>query len=138
MHLVTQGFEADGGRGVTAEAAQLVSSMPFLIGYKADGDLQYLSRGGTRNVHLIAINPQARAAAVDKLVLARLETRFVSVLMRQQNGTYKYESRRKETTLQEKALAIAANGFARQFRVRSARCSRRASGALRLSGRRRR
>ena len=40
MHLVAQGFEADGGRGVTAEAAQLVSSMPFLIGYKADGDLE--------------------------------------------------------------------------------------------------
>ncbi|MGH8239895.1 MAG: MG2 domain-containing protein, partial [Steroidobacteraceae bacterium] len=89
MHLVTQGFEADGGRGVTAEAAQLVSSMPFLIGYQADGDLQYLSRGGARSVHLIAINPQAHAAAVDKLVLARLETKYVSVLMRQQNGTYK-------------------------------------------------
>jgi alpha-2-macroglobulin len=111
MHLVTQGFEADGGRGVTAEAAQLVSSMPFLIGYKADGDLQYLPRGGSRKVNLIAINPQARAAAVDKLVLARLETRFVSVLMRQQNGTYKYESRRKETTLAEQPLAIAASGF---------------------------
>ena len=111
MHLVTQGFEADGGRGVTAEAAQLVSSMPFLIGYKADGDLQFLSRGGDRKVHLIAINPQARAAAVDKLVLARLETRYVSVLMRQQNGTYKYESRRKETTLSEQPLSIAATGF---------------------------
>lgn len=111
MHLVAQGFEADGGRGVTAEAAQLVSSMPFLIGYKADGDLQYLSRGGTRSVSLIAINPQARAAAVDKLVLARLETRYVSVLMRQQNGTYKYESRRKETTIEERPLAIPASGL---------------------------
>ena len=29
LHLVAQGFEADGGRGVTAEAAQLVSSMPL-------------------------------------------------------------------------------------------------------------
>ncbi len=111
MHLVAQGFEADGGRGVTAEAAQLVSSMPFLIGYKADGDLQFLPRGGTRNVHLIAINPQARATAVDKLVLARIEARYVSVLMRQQNGTYKYESRRKETTLEEQPLAIAASGL---------------------------
>jgi uncharacterized protein YfaS (alpha-2-macroglobulin family) len=111
MHLVAQGFEADGGRGVTAEAAQLVSSMPFLVGYKADGDLQYLSRNGVRKVNLIAINPQARATAVEKLVLARLETRYVSVLMRQQNGTFKYESRRKETTLQEQPLAIAANGF---------------------------
>ena len=110
MHLVAQGFEADGGRGVTAEAAQLVSSMPFLIGYKADGDLQYLPRGGQRNVHLIAIDPQARATAVDKLALARIESRYVSVLMRQQNGTYKYESRRKETTLDEQPLAIAATG----------------------------
>jgi uncharacterized protein YfaS (alpha-2-macroglobulin family) len=111
MHLVAQGFEADGGRGVTAEAAQLVSSMPFLIGYKADGDLEYLPRGGTRTVHLLAINPQARATAVDKLVLARIEARYVSVLMRQQNGTYKYESRRKETTLDEQQLAIAASGL---------------------------
>ena len=31
--------------------------------------------------------------------------------MRQQNGTYKYESRRKETTLAEQPLAIAATGF---------------------------
>lgn len=111
MHLVAQGFEADGGRGVTAEAAQLVSSMPFLVGYKADGDLQYLPRGGKRAVHFIAIDPQARATAVDKLVLARLEARYVSVLMRQQNGTYKYESRRKETALDERPLAIAADGF---------------------------
>jgi uncharacterized protein YfaS (alpha-2-macroglobulin family) len=111
MHLVAQGFEADGGRGVTAEAAQLVSSMPFLIGYKADGDLRYLARDGARKVHLIAIDPQARAAAVDKLVLARLETRYVSVLMRQQNGTFKYESRRKETTLEQRPLAIGASGF---------------------------
>src|SRR5690606_38399402 len=44
VHLVTQGFEADGGRGVTSEAAQLVSSMPYLIGYKVDGDLEYLRR----------------------------------------------------------------------------------------------
>ena len=106
----------------------------------------YLPRGGTRNVHLIAINPQARATAVDKLVLARIETRYVSVLMRQQNGTYKYESRRKETTLEEQPLAIAASGFesaaghrrARQLRVRGARRAGRAAGALRLSGRRRR
>lgn len=111
MHLVAQGFEADGGRGVTAEAAQLVSSMPFLVGYKADGDLQFLPRGGARKVNLIAINPQARATAVEKLLLARLETRYVSVLMRQQNGTFKYESRKKETKLEEQPLAIAASGF---------------------------
>ncbi|AMN48247.1 hypothetical protein ACG33_14300 [Steroidobacter denitrificans] len=111
VHLVAQGFEADGGRGVTSEAAQLVSSMPYLIGYKTDGEVDYLSRDSERNVELIAIDPDARRMAVDGLTLVQLETRFTSVLMRQPNGTYKYESRRKETVLQETSLAIPVAGL---------------------------
>ncbi|HEY4368220.1 MAG TPA: alpha-2-macroglobulin [Steroidobacteraceae bacterium] len=111
LHLIAQGFEADGGRGVTSEAAQLVSSMPYLVGYKADGELGYLKRGAPRNVDLIAIDPQAHRTKVEGLKLARLEIRYVSVLMRQPNGTYKYESRRKESTLEETPLAIADTGY---------------------------
>lgn len=110
LHLVAQGFEADGGRGVTSEAAQLVSSMKYLVGYKADGDLSYLQRGSPRNVHLLAIDPQAKQTAVEGLKLSHIEVRYVSVLMRQPNGTYKYESRRKESTLDDSALAIPATG----------------------------
>jgi alpha-2-macroglobulin len=112
LHLVAQGFEADGGRGVTQEAAQLVSSMPYLVGYKPDGDLAFLPRGTPRSVHLIAIDPRAQRTAVDGLTLARLETRFVSVLMRQSNGTYKYESRQKATVLDERPFSIGAAGMA--------------------------
>ena len=111
LHIVSQGFEADGGRGVTAEAAQLVSNMPYLVGYKADGDLSYLARGAPRNVELIAIDPQATRTHVEGLKLVRLEDRFVSVLMRQPNGTYKYESRRKESTLDETSVSIVDTGF---------------------------
>ncbi|MBL8269960.1 alpha-2-macroglobulin, partial [Steroidobacter sp.] len=110
VHLVSQGFEADGGRGVTSEAAQLVSNMPYLVGYKADGDLSYLPRNGERTVSLIAIDPKAQRTEISGLMLSRLETRFVSVLMRQGNGTFKYESRRKETSLGDTPLTIAAAG----------------------------
>ncbi len=110
VQLVVQGFEADGGRGVTAEAAQLVSSMPYLVGYKPDGALGYLSRGAARSVHLLAIDPQVRPRAVEGLTLSRVEIRYVSVLMRQPSGVYKYESRRKEIALDRRALAIPANG----------------------------
>lgn len=109
--LVAQGFEADGGRGVTSEAAQLVSSMPYLIGYKTDGALDFLPRDANRSAHLIAIGPNAQRTRVEDLTLARLEMRFVSVLMRQPNGTYKYESRRKESVLDEAPLAIGTDGF---------------------------
>jgi uncharacterized protein YfaS (alpha-2-macroglobulin family) len=110
LHLVAQGFEADGGRGVTTEAAQLVSNMKYLIGYKADGDLAYLRLNTPRSVNLLAIDAQARSTKADALELARLEVRYVSVLMRQPNGTYKYESRRKESVLQESSLDIPVGG----------------------------
>src|SRR5690606_25037514 len=101
-----------GGRGVSAAATQMVSNMPYLLGYKADGDLDYLPRGSQRTIEMIAIDPTAQLAAVSDLTLVRLETRYVSVLTRQNNGTYKYESRRKETTLEETPLSLPASAHA--------------------------
>ena len=112
LHFLAQGFEADGGRGVTSETAQLVSSLPYLVGYKPDGDLGYVSRGAARRVDFIAINAQAKKTAVDKLTLQQVERRYVSVLTKQDNGTYKYESRKKEVVLGEQPAAIAAGGYA--------------------------
>jgi len=110
LHLVAEGFEPDGGRGVSAEAAQLVSSLPYLIGYKADGDLAYVSRGTQRVIQLLAINPKLQPTAVSGLTLTRIERRYVSMLLKQDNGTYKYESRVKEIKLDEKPYAISAKG----------------------------
>ena len=110
LHVLAQGFEADGGRGVTAETAQLVSSQPYLVGYKADGDLGYVSRGGERRVDLIAINAQAKKTGVDKLTLQQVERKYMSVLTKQDNGTYRYESRKKDVLLSEQPFAIAATG----------------------------
>lgn len=110
LHLITQGFEADGGRGVSAEAATLVSNMPFLVGYKADGDLNYISRAAKRNVELIAIDPAAKKTDARDLKLIHVERKFVSVLTKQPNNTYKYESREKRVQLDEKPFTIAAAG----------------------------
>lgn len=111
LHLLTRVFEPEGGRSVAAETATLVSELPFLIGFKADGDLGYVSRGGKRSVALVAINPQAKKMAVEKLNLQLVERKFVSVLTKQGNGTYKYESRKKEILIKSMALNIPAAGF---------------------------
>ncbi len=72
LHLATEGFEADGGRGVSSEAAQLVSNMPYLIGWKPDGDLAYVSRDSRRSIQIIAIDPRAAKTEVKSLKLTRL------------------------------------------------------------------
>jgi uncharacterized protein YfaS (alpha-2-macroglobulin family) len=110
LHFLAQGFEADGGRGVAAETAQLVSNLPYLVGFKPDGDLGYVSRGAVRQVDFIAINAQSKKTAADKLTIQQVERKFISVLTKLDNGTYKYESRRKEVLQGEQPLAIAAGG----------------------------
>jgi uncharacterized protein YfaS (alpha-2-macroglobulin family) len=110
LHVLVKAFEPEGGRSVAAEASALVSDRPYLIGSKADGDVAYITRNGVRNVNFIAIDPSARKKAVGDLRLARIERKVVSVLVKQPNGLFKYESRAKESVLQEEPFTIAANG----------------------------
>jgi uncharacterized protein YfaS (alpha-2-macroglobulin family) len=104
--VVVEGYEADGGRGVTGEASQLVSNLAFLVGWKADGRLDYISRGGARGFELIAINDHLARTTAPGLKLKRLERRYVSVLLKQDSGVYKYESRLKEIPIDEADLAL--------------------------------
>ena len=107
--LHAEGFEAEGGRGVGGEVSAIVSPLPFLVGYKADGDLSYVSRGARRHIELIAIDPQgAKTTAGVKAIL--VERKYVSVLTKQDNGTYKYESVKKEVPLSEKPLSVGQGG----------------------------
>lgn len=110
MHLLVKAFEPEGGRSVAAEATALVSDRSYLVGYKADGDLSYVNRNSARTVSVIAIDSKAKKVAVSKLKLVRLERKVVSVLIKQNNGLYKYESRSTETVLNESPLDIAAAG----------------------------
>jgi uncharacterized protein YfaS (alpha-2-macroglobulin family) len=110
VNFVARVFEAQGGRGVAAETAALVSELPYLVGFKADGALDFVTRASKRSVAVVAIDPKAQKTAVAGLTLQLVERKFISVLTRQGNNTFKYESRKKEVTLKEAPLAIAAAG----------------------------
>ena len=108
--LLARAFEPAGGRSVTADVGTLVSDLPFLVGFKTDGDLSYLSRDAKRGVHFLAIDPGAKRTAASGLSLQHIESKFVSVLVKQGNGTYRYESRKKEVSLSNEPFAIPSEG----------------------------
>jgi uncharacterized protein YfaS (alpha-2-macroglobulin family) len=110
LRLVAEGFEAEGGRSVTAEVSSVVSPLPFLVGWKADGELNYLSKGSEHAVELIAIDPKGARTDARGLQAVVLERKYVSVLVRQDNGTYRYESKKKEVERARKPLEIPAAG----------------------------
>jgi len=109
--FVARGFEAEGGRSVSAEVSSLVSSRDYLIGVKADGDLDAIRGEAKRMLRLIAIDPAAKQTAVDGLTLVLLERRYASILTRQDSGVYKYESKLKEVPLRDEVLAIPSAGL---------------------------
>jgi uncharacterized protein YfaS (alpha-2-macroglobulin family) len=112
LSLLGKVFEPEGGRSVTAEASVLVSELPYLVGVKNDGDLGFVSRGSKRISQVITIDPQAKRVATEGLTLQLVERKVVSVLMRQANETYRYESRKKEAVVNEQPLTVPAAGYA--------------------------
>jgi uncharacterized protein YfaS (alpha-2-macroglobulin family) len=81
------------------------------VGYKADGALDFVAKDAERHVQLIAIDPHVQAMAADKLSIELIERQVLSVLTRQEDNTYKYESRPKEISLHKGGLTIAKQGF---------------------------
>ena len=67
LHFIARAYEPEGGRSVAAEAATLVSELPFMVGVKPDGALDFVSRGSKRSVSVIAIDPKAKKTAAEKI-----------------------------------------------------------------------
>ena len=108
--LAVEGFEAGGGRGVEARAATLMTPADALLGYRADGDLDFIALDGERTVRFLAIDRDLAPTAVEGIEAVLYERRYVSALVRQPNGTYAYQSVVKETEVERVPFALPASG----------------------------
>lgn len=100
--FTADGFEKESGRSVTTSSSLYVSPLDYLIGVKADGALDYINKGSKRMLKFIAVGPNLESIKVDDVKLSITENRYVSVLVKQPNGIYKYQSVKKEYPVLEK------------------------------------
>ena len=92
VSLYAEGMELGGGRSVSGVAGVVVSPRRYLLGFKASGDLGFVKRESERTVELIAIDSALERVRVEKLKAVLVEQRYVSVLTREGNGSYRYQS----------------------------------------------
>jgi len=111
MQFVAEGFESEGGRSVTSDATALVSALPYVIGCKTNGDLHYIEAKKPRTIELIALDPQLNRIAIQNITLNVIAQEYVSVLTKQSNGNYTYESVLKERVTKSEKIAVSANGL---------------------------
>ena len=108
--LEVEGFEASGGRGVKALAGTLLSPADALVGYRADGALDFIALEGIRSVRFLAIDRDLEAVARQGLQSVLVERRYVSALVRQPNGKFAYQSVVKETELKRTPFELPVAG----------------------------
>ncbi len=108
--LSTEGFEGAGGRSVTDHASLLVSTLSRAVGWKADGDLEYVHRGSRRSVAFAAVDATLARVAAPDLRLVLLERRRSSVLGRD-GDEYRYRTVIREEPVSEQPLALPAEGL---------------------------
>jgi len=111
LRFDAEGFEAEAGRSVRASSSVILSTLDFMIGAKPDGDLSYVKKGSTRNLHIIAIDSDLKKVAAANLSAEIIERKYVSVLTQSEGGIYKYQSVLKQNTLKTFSISVAADGY---------------------------
>ncbi|HEY4284195.1 MAG TPA: MG2 domain-containing protein [Chthoniobacterales bacterium] len=110
MRFIAEGFEAEGGRSVTTSADAVISTLPYVIGCKPDGDLHYIDQKKPRGLALIAVDSQLKPIAIENVTANIIAQEYVSVLAKQENGNYAYESVLKERITKTETISVSANG----------------------------
>ncbi len=105
------GFELAGGRSVSGRASTVVSSRDFVIGTKPDGDLNWIRQGTDRRVAIIALGADAKPKTVPGLSAVLSERRYVSTLVKSEDGLFRYRSTEVVTTLSTTPLEMSEAGF---------------------------
>ncbi len=111
LNFYVQGYEANGGRSVSAENSVLVSPSSYLLGYKTDGKMNFIKQNSSRSLHLIAVNNQLQKIAVPHLNLQLLKENPIATLVQKANGTYQYETTVEEIPIHKMTLNLPADGY---------------------------
>ena len=111
VEFAGEAFEKESGRSVIATTAALVSNAKQFVGWKADGSLDYITKGSERKISILAVGPDEKPIALPELKIAIEKIDMVSVLVKQPNGTLQYELSPKRTKISDSTIAIPAEGF---------------------------
>jgi alpha-2-macroglobulin len=115
MQFFAEAFEGEGGRSITGQASVLVSALPYVVGYKSDGNLSYINANTPRTVDLLAVDPQLKRIAIENITLDVIAQENVSVVAKKENGSYGYESVLKERVAKSEKISIGPDGLRYQL-----------------------
>ncbi|MBR5867076.1 MAG: alpha-2-macroglobulin family protein [Spirochaetaceae bacterium] len=110
LSLYVEAFEKGSGRNVSQQSSVYVSPLKYLIGYKADGSLSYINKNSERKLTFIAIDQKLDQIDLSDVTMQIEEIKYISTLVKQNNGLYKYQSVKKYYPLSSEQINISKEG----------------------------
>ncbi len=105
-----EGFAQGSGRSVHTARSVLASSLPYVVGMKTDGNLDYINKNEKREVRLIAVNADLTPVDLKSLKFNIAQVDYVSSLVKNESGAYEYRSTPKESVVASGEFALSAKG----------------------------
>lgn len=110
LTFFAEGFEADSGRSVSTQIKTLISPLPYFVGYKADGDLNFIKQSSVRHIDFIAVSPQLNQQNANGLKLNLYSLHPVTTLVKKADGTYQYQSVMKTSLVNSTDFNLSEQG----------------------------
>ena len=110
LEFYAEVFEKGAGRSVSQQSSLYVSPLSYLIGYKSDGSLSYINKNSVRKLSFIAINQDLEKIDLKDVTFTFEEIKYVSTLVKQPNGLYKYQSVKKSYPVSTEKISIKKDG----------------------------
>lgn len=110
LTLTLRGMEGQSGKSVRTTAIARVSDAKYLVGYRASGDLSYVTMGATRHLDLLAVDAAGAQTSVSDLRLRVVRRENLTSLVKDYNGYYKYQTVTRDRVIRDTNFTIAQNG----------------------------
>jgi len=111
LSYVSEATAPDSGRTIRAAKSVTVSPLKKILGFKPTGDLEYIHQNAESPVHIIALNNRLKRIRADALKGELKEIKYISALTRQNDGTYRYQSVKKEIPVRSFPFVVPAEGL---------------------------
>lgn len=92
--VAAEGFEADGGRATLGTGAFLASPLTRMVGYRPVGaltNLNFIPQGQKAELEFLAVDPELRRVSMEGLEFSVAARRYVTSLVSDGNGGFRYD-----------------------------------------------
>jgi len=106
LTFYAEAYEPGSGKSVKTAKTILVSPRQFIVGVKADDNLNYIPLGETRKAEFLALDKELHPVKAPDLQLDTIRIDQISSLTRHSDGQFSYETKAVEKKVSTKPFAI--------------------------------